>query len=231
MMYIMIDAISGKEGAKSMRNLEKDELEMTSRREAMLSEGFRLFSEKGIEAVSMQEVAAACGVGIATLYRYFNTKFALVLAISVRQWAGYEKYVREMREKHHANGMPASEELSFYLDFYIDLYKNHKDILRFNQDFNNFVRHERATPEQLKPYVESIDIFARMVNEVYNKGKEDGTIRTDLPKEKMFASTSHIMLAVVVRYAQGLLFSGSEVDMSEEVLMTKRMILREFVVS
>ena len=46
-----------------MRNTEKDELEMAARREAMLREGFRLFAEKGIEPVTMQEVASACGVG------------------------------------------------------------------------------------------------------------------------------------------------------------------------
>ena len=50
-----------------MRNAAKDEIEMTARRESMLKEGFRLFSEKGIEEVSMQEVAGACGVGSSTM--------------------------------------------------------------------------------------------------------------------------------------------------------------------
>ena len=52
-----------------MRNPEKDEIEMQAKREAMLRNGFRLFAEKGIEPVAMQEVANACRVGIATLYR------------------------------------------------------------------------------------------------------------------------------------------------------------------
>lgn len=215
-----------------MRNLEKDELEMTSRREAMLTEGFRLFAEKGIEAVPMQEVAKACHLGIATLYRYYTTKLALVLAIGERQWQDYGDYVREVRAARHADDMNAAQELAFYLDFYIDLYQNHKDMLRFNQNFNNFMRHEGATPEQLRSYVDSINIFFSMFSSLYEKGKRDGTIRTELPKEKMFASTSHIMLAVAVRYAQGLLFSGeSEADMTQEILMVKRMILREFVIA
>ena len=215
-----------------MRNLEKDEVEMMRRREAMLAEGFCLFSEKGIEAVPMQEVAKACHLGIATLYRYFNTKLALVIAIGVRQWQDYEEYVRTQREERHTGEMTAAQELDFYLDFYIDLYRNHKDVLRFNQNFNNYVQHENTTEEQLRPYVEAINIFARMFSELYEKGRIDGTIRTELPKEKMFASTSHIMLAVIVRYAQGLLFSGDdEADMTQEVLMVKHMILREFVVA
>jgi len=213
-----------------MRNLEKDEIEMAARREAMLKEGFHLFAEKGIEAVSMQEVAKACDLGIATLYRYYNTKLALVIAIAVRQWNDYKEYISLQRKEKHVYEMTAAQELDFYLDFYIDLYREHKDFLCFNQNFNNFVQHEGATPEQLRPYVESINVLARLFDELYEKGRKDGTIRTDLSRERMFASTSHIMLAVIVRYAQGLLFSGDdEVDMTEEILMVKRMILREFV--
>jgi len=63
-----------------MRNPEKDEREMAERRERMLETGFRVFSEKGIEPVSMQEVADSCGLGIATLYRCFSTKPAFVIA-------------------------------------------------------------------------------------------------------------------------------------------------------
>ena len=45
-----------------MRNLEKDAREMAERRERMLSEGFRIFSQKSIEVVTMQEIAKASGL-------------------------------------------------------------------------------------------------------------------------------------------------------------------------
>jgi AcrR family transcriptional regulator len=213
-----------------MRNPEKDELEMAARKEAMLSEGFRLFAAKGIEAVPMQEIADAAGIGIATLYRYYNTKLALVLDIGTRKWEEYGAYAAAMRAERHADRMNAAEELDFYLGFYIDLYQNHKDLLRFNQNFNNFVQHEGATKEQLMPYVAAISGIGKLFHSVYEKGKRDGSIRTDMPEEKMFASTAHIMLAVGVRYAQGLLFSAeNEADRTEEFELVKRMILREYV--
>ena len=214
-----------------MRNLEKDELEMAERRERMLSAGFRLFAERSIEAVTMQEVANAAGIGIATLYRYYNTKLALVLAIGTGKWEEYTEEIQRLREEHGVERMTASQELSFYLDFYIDLYQNHADLLRFNQNFNNYVQHEGATAEQLGPYVAAINRIAAFFHDVYVKGKRDGTIRTDLPEEKMFAATAHIMLAVAVRYAQGLVFSAEhEEDRTEEFLMLKDMMLRTFVV-
>ena len=73
-------------------------------------------------------------------------------------------------------------------------------------------------------------MFDRFFSELYEKGKLDGTIRTDLPEDKMFAATSHIMLAVAVRYAQGLLYaSENEADRAGEYELLKRMMLREYV--
>ncbi len=212
-----------------MRNLEKDELEMAARREAMLREGFRLFAGKGIEAVTMQEVASACGVGIATLYRYYNTKLALVIDIAVRQWEDYAVEVRQKQAERGIDKMTAIERLDFYLQFYIDLYRSHSLMLCFNQNFNNYVRHEGATKEQLRPYLEAIGTFAGMFHSLYEQAKRDGTMRTELPEDKLFAATSHIMLAVAVRYAQGLVYSADvETDRTEEMLLLKRMLLREY---
>ncbi len=213
-----------------MRNIQKDEIEMAARRETILAESFRLFSDKGIEPVSMQEVAKACSIGVATLYRYFNTKLTLVIAVATRRWHDYGAMIKKLQAEKNVSSMTAAQELDFYLDFYIDLYQNHKDLLSFNQNFNNFVQHEGATPQQLMPYLQAIGSFEDMFRELYEKGKRDGSIRTDQPEEKMFASTSHIMLAVAVRYAQGLLFSAErEEDRSEEFMMVKNMILKEYV--
>ena len=214
-----------------MRNSEKDELEMEQRREAMLSEGFKLFAENGIENVSMQQVADACNLGIATLYRYYSNKLALVLAVGTRKWQEYTDHVRRERAKNNADSMTAAQELAFYLGFYIDLYQNHKDLLKFNQNFNSYVINEGSTGQDLKPYIESINVIGRIFHDLYEKGKKDGTIRTDLPEDKMFATTSHIMMAVGVRYAQGVLYAAeSDADRSQEYELLKKMILREFVV-
>lgn len=214
-----------------MRNVAKDEIEMTARREAMLREGFRLFSEKGIEPVTMQEIANACGVGIATLYRYYNAKPLLVIDIATKKWQEFAEFVNLEQTLRDVKSMNAAENLEFYLDFFIELYKNHKDMLRFNQNFNNYVVHEGVSAEQLAPYLKEVGNFAGMFHSVYERGRKDGTIRMDMPEEKMFAATSHIMLAVAVRYAQGLLYAAEhEEDRTEEYELLKRMILREYVI-
>ena len=88
-----------------------------------------------------------------------------------------------------------------------------------------------ATEEQLRPYISSINLLGVFFHSVYDKGTRDGTVRTDLPEGKMFAATCHIMLAVAVRFAQGLLYSAdNEKDRTEEFELLKGMILDKFTV-
>ncbi len=204
---------------------------MAARREAMLKEGFRLFSEKGIEAVSMQEVADACGLGIATLYRYFSTKLAFVIAIGAKEWEAYFLEVEAEYARHGGDMMNAAEELDFYLSSYILLYREHRDVLRFNQDFNGYVMHEKATPEQLSCYLRSIEPFSQKFHRLYEKGVLDGSIRTDEPEQTMFNTTMHIMLAVCGRFAQGVVIRGDDPeDLTRELMILKRMILSQYIV-
>ena len=64
----------------------------TAKRKRIMETGFNIFSERGIEAVTMPEVAEASGVSRATLYRYFPTKLDLVSAIGLETWADYINY-------------------------------------------------------------------------------------------------------------------------------------------
>jgi TetR/AcrR family fatty acid metabolism transcriptional regulator len=51
-------------------------------RQAILAAGERVFTRRDYSRVQMDDVAAACGVGKGTLYRYFPSKRALYLAVT-----------------------------------------------------------------------------------------------------------------------------------------------------
>ena len=221
------------EGRKTidMRNAEKDELEMAQRRKRMLETGFRVFAEKGIDAVSMQDIATACDLGIATLYRYFNTKLAFVIAIGAKKWEEYFAEVEEEFVRRGGDMMNAAEELEFYLGSYILLYREHRDILRFNQNFNGYIMQEGASPAQMADYLRAVEPFSEKFHRLYEKGLRDGSIRTDDPEQTMFNVTMHIMLAVCGRFAQGVVVHGDDPeDLTRELMILKRMILNRYVI-
>lgn len=212
-----------------MRDKEKDAADMSVRREKMLETGFRLFSEKSIEMVSMSDVAKECGYGRITLYRYFNTKLEMVVAVGVWAW---DRYIREsiMRIPESVYEKSTAKQLfEMYLDFFIDLYRNHADLLRFNQFFNIYVKGEGAKAEDLAPYLAMIQKLTVHFHSIYSKALRDGTLRTDLPEEKMFTGPLHIMLAVVTRYAVGLVYTPeNESNEESELIQVKKMLLREY---
>ena len=127
--------------------------------------------------------------------------------------------------------MNAAEELDFFLDSFIDLYSSHKDILRFNRNFDSYVKHEGCTEEQMRPYNETVSVFADKFHIVYKKAKEDGTLSINISEKKLFVNSLYIMLSVAGKYAEGLIYPpGYEQDMTEELYILKHMILNAYSV-
>jgi len=112
---------------------------------------------------------------------------------------------------------------------FIELYVNHRDILKFNQLFNIYVQAERIDQEDLQPYEHMINGLADLFHEMYVKAQSDHSVRTDIPEREMFSTTIHLMLAAVTRYAVGLVYRPVEgFDDLGELRRLKHMMLEEF---
>ena len=198
--------------------------QMAERRQIMLQTAFRLFAEKNIDSVSMEDVAAETDYGIRSFYRYFKDKDNLV--IETATWV-FDSFMAQYRARRRrpVEETTAAEDYEFFLDSFLDLYRNHADILRFNQFFNVYVRSEKIDAGQLQPYGGMIDALRERFRIAY--AKNDGTLRTDYPEEVIFSATLHLMLAVVTRYAVGLVYDAG-VKAEQELLLQKRMLLQEF---
>ena len=161
---------------------------------------------------------------MATVYRYFDSKTALVLEVGTWVW---RQYVQQERPPVEADGRSAAELFDYFLDAFIDLYRNHRDILRFNQFFNVYVQREDVTAGQLQPYNRLADDLAARFHECYARAMEDHTLRTDISEGAMFSRVLHLMLAVVTRYAVGLVYDAG-FDPEEELLFQKKLLMNEF---
>lgn len=212
-----------------MRNKEKDEAEKAFRGQRAMESAFRLFSEKGIDLVTMPDISADSGVGRSSLYRYFSTKTDLVIAVGTWKWNEYMDAFDVALAAEELADLPAAKQLRRYMDAFLDLYRNHSDILRFNYFFNGFLRNEQISPEQIQPYMDVTERARRIFFELYEKGAKDGSIRMDITGEAMFSGIFHIMLAAVTRYAVGLVYTpemGSKPE--NELALLENALLREY---
>ena len=213
-----------------MRGKGKDIVQMAEKHQRILEAGFRLFSRRGIDLVTMPDIAETSGVGRTTLYRYFSTKTELVIAIATWKWKNYIDAYQAATPEEQLRGMTAAGQLRWYMDSFIDVYRNYRDILRFNYYFNSYIRSEAVAPGLMKPYMQVVNDVEAGFRVLYEIGRKDGTIRTDISETAMFSSTFHIMLAAVTRYAIGLLYvPEEEADPEGELILLENALLREFV--
>ena len=190
---------------------------MAAKRNVLLEKGFEIFTQRGIEPVSMQNIADAAGCGIATLYRYFDKKQGFVIEVAMKKWNEIRELNRERCEKADIACMTAAQLFEFYLDGFLLLYREKKDLLRFNQMFNMYVEGAGIEKNALETYYGMIENFGEYFRMIYERAKTDKTVRTDIPEAEMFSTTLHLMLAAVTRYAVGLVYkpeTGSD-DMKE----------------
>ena len=208
-----------------MRNLERDAIAEVKRRQSFLEHGFKMFSSRSIEAVAMRDVAVASGHGIATLYRYYSNKAEFCVAIAEWQWGEFFKENRKRSPIHNLEDRTAADMLDFFLESFLELYRNHKALLRFNQFFNIYIRSEGVDRDTVDTYRGLMQHIIEYFHVMYEKAKQDGTVRTDVSETEMLSTTIHLMLAVVTRYAVGLVYQPEDGFDAERELETQKELL------
>ncbi len=136
-----------------------------------------------------------------------------------------------MLPQERLDKMTGAEYLRFFLDSFLDLYRNHRDILRFNYDFNSFLRYEAGAAEEKQQYLRMVNALGAQFHVVYERGMKDGTLREDISESSMFSSSFHIMLAAATRYAVGLVvvYEDSN-DPESELVMLEELLLSRFTI-
>lgn len=101
-------------------------------REKVLAAAAKLFRDKGVEAVSMDAIAAEAGVGKGTLFRRFGDKSGLAVALL------------DARERDLQEGIlsgppplgpdaPPLDRLAAFVDAYLDYLLAHVDLVRMSE--------------------------------------------------------------------------------------------------
>lgn len=208
--------------SKSQKQKEKE----AALKQKIIDTAFQIFVEKKIEAVSMGEIAEAAGIGRATLFRYYANKLELVIAVCAGKWKEYLDELDAKRPLSSIGDIPAIDRFTFTLDSYIDMYRHHKDLLQYNDNFNHYVTHEGVKDKQLEEFHASLYSVNTRLEWMYEKAKEDHTFRTDIPREEFFRVTVHTMMTACTYCASGFIWgSGDNKDYTSELLRIKEMIL------
>ncbi len=101
-------------------------------RAAILDAAAALFAEQGVDAVSMDQVAAAAGVGKGTLFRRFGDKAGLAAALlDVRERVLQEGVLHGPPPL--GPGAPSADRLAAFADAYLDYLLKHLPLVRMSE--------------------------------------------------------------------------------------------------
>ncbi|GAA2631741.1 helix-turn-helix domain-containing protein [Actinomadura fulvescens] len=110
----------------------KERADAARNRAAVLEAAARLFAEHGVEAVSMDQVATAAGVGKGTLFRRFGDKSGLAAALlDARERVLQEAILHGPPPL--GPGAPASERLAAFINAYLDYLQEHLALIRMSE--------------------------------------------------------------------------------------------------
>jgi len=137
----------------------------------ILSASMKLFSEKGFDKTSMQEIVDESGVSKGSIFHHFNSKEEILTTVIVNQAKAQDKIIRKWLDE--IESMTGREKMIALLD-------------RVFEDTNTDALGMQVlkSPQMILAIMqESLKIVAPTYAKIFKEGMEDGSITTTLPDQ------------------------------------------------
>ena len=208
------------------RNAERDKLEAERRKTQLIEAGFELFARYGIESVSLSAVAKKADVAASTMYKYFQNKASLAVAISARIWSDVWTTSREQQGADTLAQMDPYQLFELYANTIIGLYLERPQILRYSANYKTYIRRENVPEGMLGEHLDPLRPIAELFLGSCKAAATGTSVRTDVSPEKMFSFLALTMLTMAERYAQGLVWTEvPEGAHADDLVQLKNLLL------
>lgn len=187
----------------------------------ILESAERIFSQKGIEKSTMQDVASEANIGIATLFRYFPRKEKLIVAVATRMlepMLDYFKYVADLP-------LTCLEKIEMLFDFFIQD-QNHLSII-FMVNFESYASHLNEPVEDVLDFNTLNRKIWHEYSRIIQNGVEDGSIRAGLPVKETLITlmNSFALFSRKLTMKKNILLLESDLDSDKQLELLKQIFL------
>lgn len=191
--------------------------------ERILDGAFDLFATRGIEAVTMNDIAQKAKIGVASLYRYFETKEILVVRTATHVWSTRMEDVLPNLVKPKYTNSDGYSQLEVIFDLFVKLYEKQRDFLRFIYLFDAYAVKEKIPKDKMSNYESRILLVKQIISVAIQKGIEDGSINKKYAKcgDALYFTLIHTFFST----AQKLSLSGNLLDMDSQMNGAKQLTL------
>lgn len=168
--------------------MNKREQQKSERKKVIIETAKKLFIDRGLQEVQMQEIAEAAQIGIATLFRYFPKKEHLVISVANSVLQEMESHISSIIDQPKT----AYEKLEEILEYYINITNDSRiKLIRFHQSFDIYTATVEYPLSATEPYMETREHFAKTVMRVIEQGRYDASLRMDSDLELTVMTIIH----------------------------------------
>lgn len=170
--------------------------EKERKRSTMLDAAESILIEKGLDRLSMEDVAEKAEVSKGSLYQYFQNKNDLVLGICFRATHLLNESFKEVLESNRSGLMLVRELGERYLNYVKDHPQYYSSMKFLDNLHSSGVGGES---DYLELCTQNRQEGFRLMVEAIQRGIEDGSIKNDFPAEQLallFWSTSHGVVTI-----------------------------------
>ncbi len=188
----------------------------SKQRNYILSIAYDLFVKKGIESVTMQEIASACDIERRSLYNYYNDKDQIAFDIAKCFLLSIEK-ISAIKDKTFENKFLEIKELvhAFY-DYAI----SDPDAIKFSLHFDHYFGDREEYTSYLRKAVDNI-LHVALIKE----GIEDGSINPSFKGNEK--NICFVIQGAMLSFAQRAIFKTT----LEEAKVNLKLLLDVFLSS
>lgn len=178
-------------------------------RARLIAEAMRLFGERGIDAITVDEIARVADVGKGTVYNYFQTKEDIVIAFM----ADVERTIQEQMRISPSRQRDAVAILTSYVQKEFELKAPYHAFVRV------FLAHMFLRTEQFLPYLVEIQkTIDPGLEALFTSLRGRRLIRDDVPVSQLVMVFKTIQLGLMALWAvEGPPFVGVERTMKQEI--------------
>lgn len=150
----------------------------STRYQHIVSAAERLFLQRGLDSVQMQDVAKEAEVGIATVFRYFPKKDKLIVAVAIQNL----ERILPAFEQIASSPKTAYERLEDVLNYLLEEDQNTPkgSSSKFREAFESYASFTKESLPDIDDYIEIQKQISNSLIPILEDGKTDGSIRTDL---------------------------------------------------
>lgn len=162
------------------------EEELKRRKDRIINTAFCLFCQRGIEQVSLADIAKQAKVGNSAIYRYFTNKPQLVLATLSVLWRSIGLQLeRQAENTKNYDQMTGWEQCFVQLEGYRRLYVENADYVLFSYESKLYLQRNGVSLSKHQ-YDHLMEEIRDPCIAALDKGKADGSIPATQSSEDLF---------------------------------------------